>query len=598
MRSSSTASGETCKVRPANQLSHLGRKGKFTPELRILVASLLSMVVIIGYAKYFGPRPSVETLRKNQVARAAPDIPSPPMPAAAVTEPIISAATMISSPTADTQERTIVVENALYRVEFSNRGAVVKSWQLKNYNDNSKPQKMLNLVRQRAAKQTGGWPFSVAMDDPQLEQAANVGLYRVSSSSFSLQAPVDLTFTWSDGHLEISKTFHFDQSYVVSVKTDTRIDGAHVLAGLAWRGGFGDATASDSESSASVMAFYSENGRLSTLLEKKLDGPEKWDNVWQGGKTFTGIEDRYFTATFLPPDDSRSTPLQTRYWKVWDTVNEDGKDKSEAIPEIATATSGQPMTMRVFVGPKDYDTLKAINPHLNSLVQFGSLKLIADPLFHALKWIHRYIPNWGWAIIVLTLVINMVLFPLRVSSYRKQLKMQSVAPEIKQIQEKYKKYKLNDPHKAEMNKEVMAVYSREGINPLGGCIPMLLQMPIWIGLNSALRGTIELRHASWIWIHDLASKDPSYILPVMVGISMYLGYKMTPIATPASDPQQAQMVKLMPLSMAVMFVVFPLSSGLALYVLTQGLIGIWQQWYLNRTHPLPAPINPGTPRNE
>jgi YidC/Oxa1 family membrane protein insertase len=244
--------------------------------------------------------------------------------------------------------------------------------------------------------------------------------------------------------------------------------------------------------------------------------------------------------------------------------------------------------MRVFVGPKDYDDLKVMNPPLNSLVQFGWLEFIADPLFHALKWIHRYFPNWGWAIIVLTLVINMVLFPLRVSSYRKQLKMQSVAHEIKQIQEKYKKYKLNDPRKAEMKKEVMGVYSRDGINPLGGCIPMLLQMAIWIGLNSALRGTIELRHASWIWVHDLASKDPYYVLPVMVGISMYLGAKMTPIATPTSDPQQAQMMKLMPLSMAVMFVIFPFSSGLALYILTQGLVGIWQQWYLNRTHPLSA----------
>jgi YidC/Oxa1 family membrane protein insertase len=165
-----------------------------------------------------------------------------------------------------------------------------------------------------------------------------------------------------------------------------------------------------------------------------------------------------------------------------------------------------------------------------------------------------------------------------------------VAPEIKQIQDKYKKYKLNDPRKADMNKEVMAVYSREGVNPVGGCIPMLLQMPIWFGLNTALRGTIELRHASWMWISDLASKDPYYILPITVGISMYLVSKMTPMTT--TDPQQAQMMKIMPIMMSGMFVVFPFSSGLALYILTSSLVGILQQWYLNRTHPLPAPAKP------
>ena len=141
-----------------------------------------------------------------------------------------------------------------------------------------------------------------------------------------------------------------------------------------------------------------------------------------------------------------------------------------------------------------------------------------------------------------------------------------------------------------MNKEVMAVYQREGINPVGGCFQMLIQMPIWFGLNSALRYAIELRHADWLWVRELASTDPWYILPVGVGVSMYLVSKMTPMTT--TDPQQAAMMKFLPISMAVMFVIFPFSSGLALYILTSSLIGILQQWYLNRTHPLPAPAKP------
>jgi YidC/Oxa1 family membrane protein insertase len=583
-----------------NQLPPLGKsKDKFTPELRILVASLLSMAVILLWAKFFGPKPPVNPPQGNQPAQVSTATPGNTAPASApsataVPANISAATTPAVLPTADLQERTIVVENALYRVEFSNRGAVVKSWQLKNYKDDSKPQKTLDLVHPQAATETGGWPFALVFDDPQLGTLANSGLYKISSDANSLEAPADLTFTWSDGHLRVTKKFHFDHSYTVSVETTVTNNGNHVMAGLAWLGGFGDLTVTNPIPVETVFTFYSEGGKLTTMAHKKLDGPEKWGNVWQGGKEFTGIEDRYFTATFLPAL-TEPVPLQTRYWKVFHNIKVDGKDQSEPVPEIATATSAQNMALRVYVGPKDYDALKAMHPPLHSLVQFGYLEFISDPLFHGLKWLHKYVPNWGWAIVVLTLVINMVLFPLRISSYKTTLKMQRVAPEIKQIQERYKKYKMNDPRKAEMNKEVMAIYSREGINPIGGCFQMFLQMPIWFGLNRALSYAIELRHTQWLWITDLASKDPYYVLPVLVGVTMYLVSKMTPMTT--TDPQQAQMMKIMPLTFSVMFVVFPFSSGLALYILTSSLVGIVQQWYLNRTHPLPAPAKPTRAKN-
>jgi len=583
-----------------NQLPPLGKsKDKFTPELRILVASLLSMAVILLWAKFFGPKPPVNPPQANQPAQVSTATPGNTSPATTPSAPSVSATISAGTiqaapPTADSQERTIVVENALYRVEFSNRGAVVKSWQLKNYKDDSKPQKTLDLVHPEAARETGGWPFALVFDDPQLGTLANSGLYKISSGANSLEAPADLTFTWSDGHLQVTKKFHFDHSYTVNVETSVTNNGNHVMAGLAWLGGFGDLTVTNPIPVETVFTFYSEGGKLTTFAHKKLDGPEKWGNVWQGGKEFTGIEDRYFTAAFLP-SLTNPTPLQTRYWKVFHNIKVDGKDQSEPVPEIATATSAQDMALRVFVGPKDYDDLKAMHPPLHSLVQFGYLEFISDPLFHGLKWLHKYVPNWGWAIVVLTLVINMVLFPLRISSYKTTLKMQRVAPEIKQIQERYKKYKMNDPRKAEMNKEVMAIYSREGINPIGGCFQMFLQMPIWFGLNRALSYAIELRHTQWLWVTDLASKDPYYVLPVLVGVTMYLVSKMTPMTT--TDPQQAQMMKIMPLTFSVMFVVFPFSSGLALYILTSSLVGIAQQWYLNRTHPLPAPAKPTRAKN-
>jgi YidC/Oxa1 family membrane protein insertase len=589
-----------------------GQKDQFTPLLRMIVAWALCIGVFLVWAKYFGPKPPVQTPQANRPMQSAPATPGPaatsPRSASqmAVTPTAIAPATPATvKPESDSQERTIVIENDLYRVEISNRGAVVKSWQLKQYKDDARPQRVLDVVHPDAS-QMDGWPFSLVLDDESLQNAANAGLYRAwvgepghgtarDSRNYAvlpanpLKAPTGLECIWSDGHLEVTKHFQFDHDYVVRVDTSAKLDGRPIRAGLGWLGGFGDVTVKNPVPVETVNTFYSEGGgKISTYLHKKLDGLDKWPpGVWQGGKDYVGIEDRYFTAAFLPANGAALGTLDTRYWKTSRTTKVDGQDALEPIPEVATSSSAQPLALRVYVGPKDYDDLKKLNPPLHGLVNFGWFEFIADPLFHALKWLHNYIPNWGWAIVVLTLLINMVLFPLRISSYKTTLKMQRVAPEVKAIQDKYKKYKLNDPKKAEMNKEVMAVYQREGINPVGGCIPQLLQMPIWFALYRALQGTIEIRHGHWLWITDLSAKDPYYILPVLMGLSMYLVSKMTPMTS--TDPQQQAMLKIMPIGMAGMFVVIPYPSGLAVYILTSSMVGIAQQWYLNRTHPLPPP---------
>ncbi len=602
-------------------MSEPQKKKELSSEMRILIASILSMAVILLWAKFFAPKPPANLPPASRPAITAPAGTNPAgtspssslstssgkasaQTPAGVATAIAPSNAAAMPPKADAQERTIVVENALYRVEISNRGGVVKSWQLKKYMDDSKPQRVLDVVHPEAAAQVGGWPFALVLDDAQLETQANSALYVAGIPhpgapqkdirgyvagvpDGPLEAPAELQFVWSDGHLEVTKTFQFDHSYVVRVETSVKFNGAPIKAGLAWLGGFGDLTVQNPVPVDTTFAFYNEGGKLTDLPYKKLEGPEKWGpGVWMGGKDFAGIEDRYFAAAFLPVNGVANGSIETRYWKVFRTVQKDGKDEQEPVSEVAASTSSQPTALRVYVGPKDYDDLKAMRPPLQSLVNFGFLEFIAEPLFHGMKWLHKYIPNWGWTIVVLTLVINMLLFPLRISSYKTTLKMQRVAPEIKAIQERYKKYKLNDPKKQEMNKEVMAIYSREGINPVGGCFQMFLQMPIWFGLNSALRGSIELRHAHWLWINDLAAKDPYYILPVVVGVSMYLVSKMTPMTS--ADPQQQQMMKIMPIMFAGSFIIFPFSSGLALYILTSSLVGIGQQWYLNRSHPAPA----------
>jgi YidC/Oxa1 family membrane protein insertase len=601
-------------------MSAPGQKDKFTPELRILVASLLSFGVIILWAKYFGPKPPVQPSQSTRPAVTAPATPGPATPAANPSPATAAPASIAPAPAAnitvksDSEERTIVVENSLYRVEISNRGAVVKSWQLKNYKDDSKPQRVLDVVHADASLQTGGWPFSVILDDAQLQNAANFGLFQTELAgrpgcpgteeradkvvidpsgkmTTFFNAPAEFCVSWSDGRLEVIKHFKFDHTYVVRLETSVKLNGNPIKAGLGWLGGFGDLTVTNPAPVETVSTYYSEGGKVSTFLYKKLDDLEKWGpGLWQGGKDYVGIEDRYFTAAFLPASGATGGPLEARYWKSWRTVHVNGQDAAEPVPQVAAVTAKQPEDLRVYVGPKDYDDLKKMNPPLHGLINFGWLEFIAEPLFHGLKWLHNYVPNWGWAIVVLTLFINMLLFPLRISSYKTTLKMQRVAPEIKAIQEKYKKYSMRDPRKAEMNKEVMAIYSREGINPVGGCFQMFLQMPVWIGLNTALRYAIEMRHATWLWITDLSSKDPLYVLPVLMGVSMYLVSKMTPMT--ATDPQQQAMMKIMPITMAGIFMISPISSGLAVYILTSSVVGIAQQWYLNRTHPVPAAVKP------
>lgn len=580
-------------------------KKPLSAELRILVASLLSMGVILLWVRFFAPKPPVPQPQANkpaQTASASPSAPSNPVaPASSAQSPSSSKSTsatiapapaLVIRPKADTQEHTLVIENDLYRVEFSNRGAVVKSWQLKKYKDDAKPQRILDVVHPEAAQQTGGWPFGLSLEDQQLETAANTGLYQLSAAGNELRAPAEVEFSWSDGHLEVTKHFKFDHSYVVQTQTSVKLDGKPITAGLAWLGGFGDLTVTNPVPVESVTTFNSDNGKISTTPAKKLDDLDKVGRgVWQGGKDFVGIQDRFFTAAFLPPSGTIRGTLEARYWKLTRTVQVAGQpDAQEPVAEVAATAVEQPLALRVYVGPKDYDDLKKMNPPLHGLVNFGWLEFIADPLFHGMKWLHEYIPNWGWTIVVLTLVINMLFFPLRISSYKTTMKMQRVGPEIKAIQERYKKYKLNDPKKAEMNKEVMAVYSREGINPVGGCFQMFLQMPIWFGLNTALRSAIEMRHATWLWITDLSSKDPYYALPILMGLSMYLVSKMTPMTS--TDPQQQMMMKIMPVSMAAIFMISPISSGLAVYILTSSLVGIFQQLYLNRTHPVVVPAKP------
>jgi YidC/Oxa1 family membrane protein insertase len=257
---------------------------------------------------------------------------------------------------------------------------------------------------------------------------------------------------------------------------------------------------------------------------------------------------------------------------------------TKELPFAGTAVGGGPANhFSLYVGPKDYDILRAVNPKLEQVVDFGWLSLLAKPLFLLVNWVaDRAIHNYGWSIIVVTIALNFVLFPLKITSMKSMKKMQALQPQIAAINDKYKGIGLRDPKKADQNQEVMELYKKHGVNPMGGCVPMLLQIPFFIAFYKVFSVSVEMRGATWLWVTDLSQPETLaiHLLPIIMVVSQFVMQKMTPTTT-GGDPSQQKMMQFMPLIFGFMF--YNLSSGLVLYYLTSNLVGVAQQWFFNKT---------------
>ena len=258
-------------------------------------------------------------------------------------------------------EQTIVVESGLYNVELSNRGGVVRSWKLNKYEDNENPPKPLDLVNSAASQQLKAWPLSIRLDDPKLDAEANSALYTVSPSGSNLQAPAEVDFEWSDGHLQVSKQLKFGKGYEVELNVSATLDGKPLPAGMAWRGGFGDQSVSSAASLAEV--FYSENGKIEYFNYKKLGVKDHQGQAAQvnGFMEAAGIEDTFFTAAFLP-----NQPGMTLWdWTQQQSITEEGKTTQQPVAEMAAGPQAAgPWSTRLYVGPKDLTELRRLQPPL------------------------------------------------------------------------------------------------------------------------------------------------------------------------------------------------------------------------------------------
>jgi len=523
--------------------------------------------------KYF-PTPPATQNQPAQPQSATSPTPAPPPPPASTAA---TAATKHASSESET-----VIENDLYRITFTNKGAQVKSWILKKF-DNDAENGPLDLVNQAAAAKWG-YPLSLWTYEPDLrDKLANV-LY-IGSQEGKLSAPATISFEYSDQDLTVRKTFSFDNSYVIKLETSVVYKGTPWHALPAWPSGFGDQ--STPAFYALGMIDYQYNKNIERLAAKKVSG----GHTFPGPFHWAGPTDQYFAAVFIPDDpDTASMVTLSNQIQIPKDQKPDTKD-TVAVDVIGSAVGNQRGTTseRIFVGPKELEILQKVpvpglpDNDLNGLIDFGFFGIIAKALFVWLKWTyHHMIANWGWAIVVQTLIISLALVPLRFTQMKSMLKMQRVQPQIKSIQEKYKKYSLRDPRKAQMNEEISALYKKEGVNPVGGCLPMLIQLPFLWAYYRMLSSAIDLRHAHFLWIHDLSASEPfPFVLPVLMVVSSLIVQRMTPQA--GMDPQQQRMMNvMMPLMMG--FIFFRLAAGLNLYYAVVNLLGIAQQMVINRTH--------------
>ena len=645
---------------------------------RSLIAMMVVFVAVLFGAQYYhtkmNPQPAspsapAATAAPSPVQTAAPVTAAALLPAAAAANAAVPAAPVIQA----SAETTTVIENELYRITFSNRGAQVISWILKGPYTDGDGKQPLDLVHTQAAK-LFGYPLSLYTYDgtnvsissvtrngdhvvtlttsgtlPAGLNGRAVAIAGVSDSSYngtyvvtqtgpnsltysqgygdagistggnlstlngstgeslsqamfvpsatgSLTAPATLTFKYSNGDLQATKTFSFDGTYVLHAEVQVTRAGAPTQALLSWPGGFGDQNEDPKGMAYANGQFDNDrNGSDEHLAPKKVSGGQ----TLTGPFDWAGVSDPFFAAVFLP--DSPATAMVATLHGDLDVSKTivrvgfgSGSPPTKALPEpilgAALGDSSGSTKTRIFVGPKSISILKKVHAAnakvtLEPMLEFGFWGPIGKYLFVSLLLIHDHIVSswsgsWGWAIVLLTVAINLLILPFRVKTMQSALKMQRIQPQMDAIKEKYKKFKVTDPKRNEMNSEIMQLQKNNGVNMFGGCIPTLITMPLLFAFFTMLPRVVELRHANWFWLPNLQAPDPWHILPILMVVSQFLVQFYTP--SPGVDPQQQKMMAFMMPAFSG-YMTWYYASGLALYWSVGNLIGIAQQAVMNRT---------------
>ena len=526
-------------------------------EKRLLLVLAFAILAVVLYQKFFAPpgtmkkgavkgqaakveKAPVSSAKKAATEKVAPA--SAPVPAKASGEGDrgISGGIIILKPVGG-KPRSITFSFPLYKVTLSSRGGVMKSYLLTTYKDDQgNPMELVGDMPYFSYYIPGNKGITEALDR---------SVYKVKVEEGKDKKKVTFLLEMPGKGVMVEKVFTFYPNYRFDVQVKTSvpgISGEGVLIGPR-------IAPKDRKSHYSFSGPLVYNGKKA--IEVKL---KKKRQATYTGFVWTSLQSLYFTASLVPKG-----PAEVTIWK--------GATKDEYY--LALIAKKGELSFWSFMGPKDYSLLKSYGVGLEENIRFGVFKILAKPALEVLKFIYRYVHNYGWAIIILTILIKIIFHPLTVKGYKSMNKMQELQPYIKQLKETYK----DDPQT--LNKEMMALYKKHKVNPMGGCLPMILQIPVFFALYKVLMVAIELRHAPFIlWITDLSAKDPYYITPILMGVTMLIQQKMTPMG----DPTQAKMMMLMPIVFTFIFINFP--SGLVIYWLVNNIITIFEQYLIKTVY--------------
>ncbi len=541
-------------------------------EKRVVVFLIVSLAVIIGYdylLKGMGLLPPSEPVQVATTRNASPDADKSaqsengtgqgPGPAGTSSNPVSAKAPSSdsSATAAKGEEQTVEVDTELFRAKFSNRGAVLKSWELKRYTTSGENGAVPVQLVYAGGRFKG--PLSLITSDQSLTNDLGTSLYEVSQDVTHLDSahPVGhLTFRYHDAprNLLVEKqlTFHHG-SYVVdiSVKTQGLTTPLDVTLGT----NFGIVEWGE--------GFIGLMGSASSVDDKVLKETPDGEAERKGDVKWSAIQDKYFLSVLMPQKAAAAL------------AKKEGDKLVSAGVRFPTPANGSALTMQLYAGPKEYDILKALNVGLEDTIDFGwfvfgswaLVKAVAKPIFYVLRFLYEFTHNYGITIILLTMLIKLMFVPLQYKSYKSMKQMQVIQPKVQAIQNKYK------DDRDRLNKELIKLYKDHRVNPVGGCLPMVLQMPVFVALFNILYMTIDLRQAPFmLWIKDLSIQDPYYVLPIIMGATMVIQQKITPTTM---DPTQAKIMLFLPVFMTFLFVNFP--AGLVLYWLTNNTLTITQQ---------------------
>ena len=526
-------------------------------------------MVANGKQSLFSPAPPAK-VAQQQPAKPS-DVPTAVPAAAQPGSTAVPGAAAPAAATAAPASQIVTVTTDVVKVNIDSTGGVIKRLEVLQYPDHTdkpKNQVLFDVGGNNVyLGQTGliGTSAAGALPNHNTVFTVRPGVRTLNGGN-----QVQLVMDAEQGGVRLTKTFTFRKGdYVIGIRHDvTNVSAAPVQPSLYLQLQHdGNKPANDSwfMSSYTGPTLYTEADKYQKLtfeeIEKnKAEHSAKADNGW------VAISQHFFVSAFIPADkvqrDIYTKKIATNLYAIG------------TVQPLGTVAPGATVSTdtRLYSGPQDEQTLEKITPGLELVKDYGMLTVIAKPIFWVMTQLHALLGNWGWTIVALTILIKLAFFPLSAAGYRSMAKMRVVTPKMQAIRERYK----NDPMK--MQQATMELYKTEKINPLGGCLPILVQMPVFFALYWVLQASVEMRGAPWVgWITDLTQPDPYFILPILYAVSMYITTKLNPQPT---DPVQAKMMLFMPLAFSVIFFFFP--SGLVLYWVVNNILSIAQQWVITK----------------